>query len=195
MPVTVPAGFFQAAYKLSGPGQSGELNIVIGHETVLAPQVAARTALDAFQDFFVEQILAVPISLVGMQARFGPQPGGLVVDLAPDPLKPTAGLNGSNILPLNNAILIKKSTGQGGRTNQGRIYVPGIDEDAVNNDGTITLAGINQINAAADAWLLELDAQGVQMMILHSDPLEPPDLVTQLICQPKMATQRTRLRD
>jgi hypothetical protein len=108
----------------------------------------------------------------------------------------------STTIPQNSAYLIRKSTGVGGRRNQGRFYFPGVLENSVNDQGVIDASQIAGQNTAFANFLAEFDTNPTfrGMFIMHSyppgtnGPLLPPTKVTSLICQPVIATQRRRLR-
>ncbi len=81
------------------------------------------------------------------------------------------------------------------------MYLPGVPESIVGNAGVLTPAYVTQMNTALSGWLSAIQALGdVQnMVILHSFasvppvPL-PPTIVSQLVCDTRIATQRLRLR-
>lgn len=108
-------------------------------------------------------------------------------------------------LPPNVALLVKKSTGLGGRANHGRTYFPFVLENPqVNENGTIVGASQAALQTVADAFLAQLTADGEPMCIAHKQfnvPL-PPHFVTHITTGPLVtsytveqliATQRRRL--
>jgi hypothetical protein len=125
-------------------------------------------------------------------------------DLAPDFTAEfngvTVGTGVGNTLPQNCAILVKKATGLAGRRNRGRFYLPGIDESTVNEVGIITAATVTSIQNALNTFLTAVNGNlaVTNMVIIHQGPGDvpflPPTPVTQLICDPLISTQRTRLR-
>jgi hypothetical protein len=104
------------------------------------------------------------------------------------------------LIPQNSAYLIRKNTALGGRRHRGRMYLPGVGEASVNDNGVLTQARTEEINPAVGNWLAALRASAavVDMVLLHaSSPLSPtpaPTAVTSLAVQPQIATQRRRLR-
>jgi hypothetical protein len=105
-----------------------------------------------------------------------------------------------NLVPQNSAFLVKKVTNGAGKRNQGRMYFPGVPEAAVSNIGVLPDSGVRtNLRNAIVAWLLSIQG-GVDadnMVVLHSEGLSatpPPTVVTSLILDDVIATQRRRLR-
>lgn len=109
---------------------------------------------------------------------------------------PVEGAAGPPSLPQNCAYLVKKSTGQRGRSKQGRMYWPGPQEEAVDQRGYLNGGALTGVQATMDDFLENLQlVDGIaNAYLLHSSPSETPDIVTQLIVQPQIATQRRRMR-
>lgn len=109
----------------------------------------------------------------------------------------TPGSSTGEALPPNNAILLQKRTGLGGRRGRGRSYLPGAVDSGVNEDGTLDGGYQNGVQAnIADciSGMAAVGADGFTPVLLHQTaPFAPTDILTWL-CQPKIATQRTRLR-
>lgn len=112
----------------------------------------------------------------------------------------TGGDAASTILPQNSAYLVHKRTATGGRGGRGRMYIPGIDEAKVDNLGNITTAALGLWNTALDDWLAAIQATSsvVDMVVLHDSEGahagDDPRPVTDLQMDPRIATQRRRLR-
>jgi len=110
-----------------------------------------------------------------------------------------AGADGNPLPPPNCAALVKKITGLGGRKQRGRAYLPGCSRpgNSLTTAGTFDASDAEAIGDAVFAFLADLastpsgtEADGV---LLHSDST-PPTPITATICEPKLATQRRRLR-
>jgi len=97
----------------------------------------------------------------------------------------------------NVAVLLKKRSGRGGRRGRGRMYMPWfVAEGDVDEGGRITPSQVTNITAAATAFRNALSAADRSMVILHSAGATAPgspDVVTSLVCDPFVATQRRRL--
>jgi hypothetical protein len=138
-------------------------------------------------------------AVTGVRADFGHIPEAVTTEV---PLSLRFGSAGSP-LPQNCAIILRKTSQLGGRRNTGRMFVPGILEGDVTENGTVTSATISQWQAAADGFLADVNnATGVgNMVILHSADFTPPPPgfpaptpVVGLKVLPAIGTQRRRLR-
>ncbi len=104
------------------------------------------------------------------------------------------------LIPQNSAHLVRKNTALGGRRNRGRLYLPGVGETTVGDNGVLTASRIAEVTGAMQAWrsALVTSADVDEMVILHSSsllsPTPTPTPVTSLACQSVIATQRRRLR-
>lgn len=198
MPTVIPAGFRELTMVHTGPGASGEVDLVFGIEEVGTEQADLVGFMNLWQDFVVEGMLAAPITFVGGRALTGPRPGPPSLFRAADPLRPIQGDQGANMLPLNNALLVQVQTTLGGVRGRGRKYFPGVAENIVDNAGDIGPASLAQYQATIDAWLVEVDTAGFVIVLLHGTGISAtpaPTPITSMIVVQKMATQRTRLRD
>ena len=93
------------------------------------------------------------------------------------------GTDGGALLPPNSAVLVRKLTSLGGRGGRGRAYLPGISSISGSLDSSGAFSG-----AAASAV-----SAGAPLVLLHSDSTAPT-LISSFDCEPKIATQRRRLR-
>lgn len=113
---------------------------------------------------------------------------------------------------LNCAAIIKKVTGQPGRKGRGRMYLPTVAEANVDAGGNLTSGFIDAMNDSMADFVADSLAAGAVFYLLHSmgwngtladKPAFPgtgpgqaglPDLITSFVCQPKIGTQRRRIR-
>lgn len=125
------------------------------------------------------------------------QDGGdpITYDSAPG----SGGTVSGTFLPQNCAALIRKQTALGGRRNRGRMFLPYcLAEADVDNIGNLTSTRINALNTQFDSVMSGLDGLGVTPVVLHT--LEPigvtplPTPITSMTADPRLATQRRRLR-
>jgi len=91
------------------------------------------------------------------------------------------------------AYLVKKLTALGGRKNRGRMYLPGPNESKVDADGSVISAFISSSQSSLDNFMTDTGAADIGIVILHTDLSTPTD-VTSLVMEPKVATQRRRLK-
>ena len=106
-----------------------------------------------------------------------------------------AGTGAAGTLPNNCAVLARKITAAGGRRNRGRIFLPPgyLNESAINQVGTIDPAGVTTYQALLTSLGNELNTQDFDEVLFHSNGGTPTQILSFLV-QPKLATQRTRMR-
>jgi hypothetical protein len=93
------------------------------------------------------------------------------------------------------AILVKKLSGFAGHDQRGRMYIPGLGEAAIDDDGGISAAKLADLQSAFSQFLTDVNLGTPEgMVIFHTDALTAPTKVTQLQVDPRVATQRRRLR-
>lgn len=112
------------------------------------------------------------------------------------------GTGPGSYLPQNNACLVTKNTASSGRRNKGRFYLPYVlPEGSVDDLGVIESVHRAGVQNAMDGFLDDLNTAGVgfatPMVVLHGTGLSTPPaptVVTSLVVEQVIATQRTRLR-
>lgn len=105
-----------------------------------------------------------------------------------------AGDRSGALAPPNTCLLIKLTTGLRGRANRGRNYWPGqLNDGDVGDDGTIEASRLADLQATFGDFINQLVTAGWAMTILHRDG-SPASTVTGGEVEPKVATQRRRLR-
>jgi len=106
-----------------------------------------------------------------------------------------AGSAAAGTLPNNCAILVRKNTNLGGRRNRGRMYLPPAysNESGVNQVGTLDPATVTVYQNLINSLNTELQALDFLPVVLHSNGGTPAQ-ISQFLVQPKLATQRTRMR-
>lgn len=195
----VPIGYSLVQWRLKCAGDSEEML------TGLAYQWAGPAPGEVERDFAaalfagVMPSLTVEYSLLGARIVQGSDGPDLIytVDLA----TPVNGGVTSGSCPPNTSFLIRKGTGQGGRRNRGRMYIPGVPREAIFANGdiaTTTVTGLQtRVDDLQDGPTL-VDAGFTTPVLLHGLGLSPtpvsPTPVTSLNVQTKVATQRRRLR-
>jgi hypothetical protein len=109
----------------------------------------------------------------------------------------TGSINSDPVLQ-NSAVLIQKRSGVPGRTNRGRMYIPGwLFEGSTNPLGIIDAARVTTLQGLANTMWSTLDGATPQraMVILHTPPsTEAQRTVLTLTVDNRVATQRRRLR-
>lgn len=95
---------------------------------------------------------------------------------------------------INTALLVKKLSGLIGRANRGRMYIPGVlDEAAVDNDGRLATGTIGAYQDSLDAFLGAIIVASLSPVILHSSAATPT-VITNLVVESQCGTQRRRMR-
>lgn len=196
MPVVIPSGFCQATYFFEAVSLPEGATIVVGHSFPLGTPVndVAATLSEAFRTTMLAH--ADP-SMRFVETRVVANDGG--VDLAGAHASNDPGEGASvNLLPPNNAALVKKITGFVGRHQHGRVYLPSpyLPEGFVSDRGALDVAWHDHLQDSCDDWFSALQTGSVDMYLLHQsggNPDDVPTLVNQLRVETLVATQRRRL--
>jgi hypothetical protein len=148
-----------------------------------------------FGNVFIDDI-SDQATLVGVDVVVG-QDGGdpITVNV---PFSDT-GAGGAFPLPPNCAVLLRKHTGLGGRAGRGRMFIPGFQLTGnTQPNGTINGSLVTEWNNDALAWRLALESDtvppAIPPVLFHAIDTVPPTPITALTIDPKVATQRRRLR-
>jgi hypothetical protein len=186
----IPLGFAHVVHLFSGGGLPRGAATTHGvsfvGQAVLADK--AEGIADAFEDT-IRLYLASEVTYLGCRVKAGPN------DVGPEYTAARArpGALANAMTPPNTAWLLKKKSALGGRQNRGRMYVPGIVEDATIHNGKITASSLTQMQTAADNYMAALASNDSPMVILHTASSDPTTVVS-LDVDPTVATQRRRLR-
>lgn len=190
MPV-IPNGFAQITAFFTGTGvpRGAACTIGLNPQDGLNP-IDVLNELD--EDFTtLHQALATStVTLSLLRCKFGPNTTGPFAELPVG----AAGTQGPNSAPPNVALLIEKVTGAGGRSGRGRMFWPGVPEGVVDTGGLIAGASLTQFQNACTAFLAAVQADGHELILLHSTPGPLPIVINALNVDPVVATQRDRLR-
>lgn len=99
----------------------------------------------------------------------------------------------------NTAYLVKKASGTPGRHAQGRMFLPGVQEALVGAAGDLAPLLRTSLQTAMDAFKDELETRNFDACILHQEgagpgPTPPPTPISNFVVDPRVATQRNRMR-
>lgn len=195
MALIIPNGFVQISLPITHAGLARQAFITYGAE--VGSLGASPGELDEHLDAWMAEITSDSNLIMGpVLGRFGVAAG------EPLAMTGTSSANGgsaANRLPSNAAVLVVKQTARGGRRGRGRMYVPWRAEEAnVDELGVIDAGNVTGMGAEFDAFLSALETGSRSMVLLHdADGVTAPgspDVVTRLLVQPVIATQRRRLR-
>jgi len=187
----IPAGFGQAvaSFDFIG-GQSNPLNMVFGYQNTNAqsPAAAAATIGGQIGTAFAGVVFTNQVTFLSLSVIQNPgQQTGLAVFSTPGG---SAGL----CAPPNTAYLVHKVSTLGGRPGRGRMYWPSVDTGDVNEAGVVNGPSLVVLQSAMTVLFQQLAVLFLPMVILHTSPAIPPTVISGLVADPVVATQRRRLR-
>lgn len=197
---TIPAGYGEIALRHTLTGDPEEMLCTIGFRSTvgvaLADLVAAADAIDLA---WRVQILDSGVDMVddftyqGYRARVDASGTG---ELTIEGGTVLAGQSTAAIPPSNCAILVRKRSALGGREHQGRMYLPMVltAESNVSPTGAIESAHVASLNTRFSLFLADVEADDVELQILHGDPVLVPTPISSFSVQSTLATQRRRMR-
>lgn len=194
MTLVIPVGFSQASWLFSLEGDNemmattcGVANSAVGGDWA----AMAEDLSDAFLAGFPAADIADSYTYRGVVLRVGQDGGPPVI------AEFTANVPGTNTNPAptqNVAVLVRKSTGLGGRRGRGRMFLPAfcLGEDGVAANGVLEGGTRASIQSSVDTWMGALTP-----FLLHDSaptPVPEPTPVTSFTVDLTVATQRRRLR-
>ncbi len=194
--MAIPLEFGEAwfAFSVLGDNEPMYSHLAYGVSATIT-QAAVDAGFTAFQTAFAVRFDA-DMSLLGGHFLEQTTAGIRRWDAS---IAPVAGSLVGSPLPNNCAWLIKKSTDLGGRRNRGRMYLPCPQEADVDAAGICLSASVLAMNTQ----LAKLMPGGTihtafgflgDPVVLHETGSQTPATVTDLSTQPKIATQRRRMR-
>lgn len=190
----IPTGAAQVNFKVTGLGAplgaQFTFGVACGDET--EADDVAQGALNALQFSGLWGFMSSSVTITAVLAKKGPNLTGPMAEIGAN----LVGGDNSEPVPPNVALLIRKNTPQGGRMNQGRLYLPGLPEAVVGASGNLSPATMAQMQTKADDFLEALQDASLPMLLLHSTETSQylPQPVLKLSIQARVATQRRRLR-
>ncbi len=202
MPVAIPGMFGQVIHQLRLNGDPEPMVVTYGVQLSEQFANAPLQSVDGLHDIFhtaFKDNVSSQYTLYQTEIRWNDAVNlDLRVTLHVEPKQMTGT---GPAVPQNTAALVKKLSALAGRRNRGRFYMPGISEADIDSVGTITPSLVAGINGLLATWLANIETVAAGaffgMFILHSSGLTatgPPTKVNQLLLDPRVATQRTRLR-
>lgn len=191
MPTVIPVGYALVSHFMDTVGAvSAPFVVTYGVEhSGTAPEVAVETCA-AYFGSVVEGCCSTNLQLNETWLKEGPSSTGATVISTNTAV---GGLTG-DMLPPNCAMLVQKKTLSGGRRNRGRFYLPGVRASDVSLSGNISPSQLSDAQEVLDTFLAGLETEAVPMVVLHDTGALAPTVVSQLIAQSLIATQRRRIR-
>lgn len=205
MPPHVSTGSSQATYVMSHPALTRNVAVTCGHSLIDWTGDEVQAANRLFDDFNENVVNGMDST-----ARFEYVDLFIGADVNPSGSvrsnrAATQGLAAYDIPPPNVAVLVQKRTAFFGRKARGRLYLPFmLDRGNTDEGGNIAAGVLSDIGAQMDAWFeaLQLDdatSFGPLYPVINPTSSNPavtaaPIRLTSFDVQPKVATQRRRLR-
>jgi hypothetical protein len=200
MALIIPGGYGQVIHSLSLVNDPEPMAVTYGVKFDAQAPADAQATVQGLHSVFNLSIFDIPHSSYTLQQtemRYS------VAELA-DPqvavvVLPIQGRGSAQPLPQNCAVLFHKRSNSTGRRNRGRFFLPGMSEGAVDPAGRLNAGEVLAFSNLGAELLdgVKQTASIAEMVILHSDGVSTaplPTVVTSIICDPVIATQRRRLR-
>lgn len=187
----IPAGFGEIAVAHTGGGIVGEAIWTIGFDNNAGDTAAeiAETVATALDTLNYDAMISTAVTVTEVRVKLGPDDTG---PSATHTLN-LAGNIGGQAAPPNLAVLVHKNTPLGGRKGRGRLFVPGLAEAELDQDGLITSGTQSSFQSFFNSFGGGLALGSLPLMLLHTDATSPTAIET-LSVDVKLATQRRRLR-
>lgn len=201
MALLIPEGFAHCAIPLKHSSLAREAIVTfgVGETSGLFPVAQADAIFGAWAETLGVEIDGA-VTQGPIQVTYGTATGEGLAVVGTDTFISTSDISSE---PPNVAVLFKKGTARGGRRGRGRMFVPWLGgETVVDELGNISPVFVEGLNTVAQNFLDELadetDADSPMYLLHSTDPDQStapgsPNLVTSLICDPLVATQRRRL--
>lgn len=207
----IPEGFAQITVRFEGNGAPRGAAVVYGVEnltgqTALQIATAARGAWNTG----LMALLNSSVSATTWLAKLGPVETGPSAEVGGAIAGGVASADGANPAM---SFLVTKNTDRGGRRGKGRMYLPGVTDTQVSNNGTITALTVTNLQTELNELRTNHIVANIPMVLLHGPPTvwtlvdgqprrvpiggnfnDTPDHVTSLVLDDTVATQRRRLR-
>lgn len=186
----IPVGFGQATIIYAGTQvPTGAVNTFGFANTGGASPLICATAIELIWSTNIMPVLNDDVELSDILIKLGPNATGPTATSGPgDP----GGDVGPGATP-QVAYLVQKHTGLGGRKGRGRWFIPGVDEESVDQQGLVAAGMVTALQTGVGDTLTDLGTADLPMALLHNDATTPT-LVTDLIVSQTVATIRKRVR-
>lgn len=171
------------------------------HRLEQSPQEVARDVLNNWQDHIMP-VLSVGVTLADLSYVDQESVSGIVGTILPDPAKPVVGGLTGNDLPANVALLVHKVTERRRGFRDGRMYLPGVWDQGVGDDGTLGSGYEANVNEALEDFFSGINNGGqgegdtAQPVVVHTRAgvYQSFSTIDGLVVDPLVATQRRQLR-
>jgi hypothetical protein len=193
MPLNIPENHYQVSFihNLVGSLQEAVCTLGLRYEGTTFGPNATDVELAWIGDVMGQMNNSWRLSRVVWRVQLG-----AVRDIPAD----TVGTNAAPGEPPMVAVLVRKNTGQPGRSNRGRMYLPGISEDGIDHLGMLTevyRTGWQGVINSFHSAVLAADFVPCLFHNVDTFPAAPSELPTDIAnfsVEPRVATQRRRNR-
>lgn len=192
----IPTGFAQVNFRFTGSNlpQGAEMTLgvdldLLGGQT---PTDIGELVRDEWVAANIDSCYLNTMTMSSVLVKFGPNATGPSAVVSATAVGTATGES----VPPNVAGLIRKNTGFGGRTGRGRMYLPGLPDNQVQEDGDLTPTWLTSLETVFGDFYVNLLAANCPPVLLHApgSPVGAPMPLTGFTVDPKVATQRGRLR-
>lgn len=184
----LPETLAQWTMEYTGPGQSGKV-LNIGLLNTFDLDAINQGDCDNFYDTWASNIMpsvSNSVSLISCTLK------NSVSEFVH--AESTPGSAPSAMDPLNNAYLIKKLVSPVEGIRPGHIYVPGVPEGAVGNDGIIDSSVVSTFQTDLNDFESDLAGHDLFVVVGHTRPSLDITPVTGFVAMNKISNQRRRIR-
>lgn len=188
----IPSGYAELSWHFTFDGTTHESITTMGVNTSdVVTILDANDVMTTFADQFSD-VIGSAVDLVRAIVRVGTDDDPLVIESTQDLIH----MAGGDTLPPQCSFLVRKLTAFGGKKNRGRMYIPGANDNLVDTAGKLSDAGLTALQGAASGLKTDLlDLSWISdLVVLHSAGVALPTVITSLIAENEIATQRRRLR-
>lgn len=205
MGVRIPVGGVQIVLRWASSGDPEEMLSTIG-ATGRGPAGSAQELATNLQALTATNLTPASSMIVGWSfvgVRVYVQQDSDSAEVGESTVT-VAGTSSAQSLPSNCAVLVRKRTAVAGRGGSGRMFIPpaNINEQDVTNNGTINASSLTPYQTRVNSWFgavngyLDTD----DLCLFHDlggasgTEVLPGDVITGLVVDSQIATQRQRMR-
>lgn len=188
--MTIPAGYSEVSFVYGGGGIQGEAVVTLGLQNILGGTPA--DICDVMETLWDPVVAATSVSVVActsIRVKNGPDATGPFAEKGVNLI----GDQGTDAVPPQVAILVRKTTALGGRKGRGRFYLPSPPDVTVNTDGAFLQAFIDDTNGILETFRDDAVTGNLPPVLLHEDATAPSP-ITALLMQARTGSQRRRNR-
>lgn len=192
--MAIPVGYAQITHFFTGNpvplGAAITYGVDIGGGAT-SPEAIAEDCHGALASTVMSR-LPQSLFLSRTLAKFGPDATGPSGEYS----VAVGGSQQGDVAPPNVTWLVRKNTALGGRAGRGRLYLPGVPEELIDNGGVISATDVTAMQTEWDEFLVAIGAANLNLVVLHQagSPITEPTPLTGIQVEGRVATQRTRLR-